>query len=210
MGSKEKSGSTTTINQSTAPTPTAEETALNRLDLQAREANQQGTIDIQRNALNLGNLLLQGQQLPGYLRGLPGGISEDVTQDLVNQSLRDIKPSFQQGGILDSGVAASVSARTAGDIRRGSAEFNLNNLQQLLNLAVGGQAQIQQPILAQSQALGGRLAGLRTVNQTGTTTATSSSMNPFLKNFQSSLGTSLGSWGGGFGPSGKSLSFGGR
>lgn len=193
----EKSSNTTVQNSSSTPTPTAEETRLNQLDLQAREANQQGTIDIQRNSLNLGNLLLQGMQLPGYLGGLPGGISPDVTDKLVEQSLRDIKPSFQQGGILDSGVAASVSGRTAGDIRLNSEQFNLQNLQQLLNLAVGGQAQIQQPIIGQSQILGSRLAGLRTTNQTGSATQTNKSMNPFLKSFQTSLGSSLGS--GGFG-----------
>ena len=204
---KEKQSSSTTINQSSTPTPTAEETRLNQLDLQAREANQQGTIDIQKNSLNLGNLLLQGMQLPGYLQGLPGGISPEVTQGIVDQSLRDIKPSFQQGGILDSGVAASISARTAGDIRMNSEQFNLQNLQQLLNLAVGGQAQIQQPIIGQSQVLGQRLAGLRSTNTTGGSTGMTSSMNPFLKSFQTSLGQSLG----GFGYSQNAgLSFGGR
>src|SRR3990167_9415251 len=171
MGS-DKSKSTTTVNQSTTPTPTAEETRLNQLDLQLREQNQGALGQVQGNSLNLANLLLQGQQLPGYLQGLPGGISPDVTQSIVDQSLRDIKPSFQQGGILDSGVAASVAGRTAGDIRMNSAQFNLQNLQQLLNLAVGGQAQVQQPIIGQAGALGQRLAGLRSVNQTGTTNQT--------------------------------------
>lgn len=133
-------------------------------------------------------------QLPGYLNGLPGGIDQGVTDQLVQQSLRDIKPSFQQGGILDSGVAASASARTAGDIRLNSAQFNLQNLQQLLNLAVGGQAAIQQPIIGQSQILGQRLAGLRSVSQSGSSSgnSTTSSMNPFLKSFQTSLGNTLG------------------
>ena len=185
---KEKTTQSTTSSQQSTSTPTAEETRMNQLDLAAREANQQGTIDIQKNSLNLGNLLLQGLQLPGYLQGLPGGISPEVTQGLVDQSLRDIKPGFQQGGILDSGVAASISARTAGDIRLNSAQFNLQNLQQLLNLAVGGQAQIQQPILSQSGQLGQRLAGLRSINQSGTSNQTSLGMNPFLKSFQQSAG----------------------
>src|SRR3990167_7748159 len=191
MGS-DKSKSTTTVNQSTTPTPTAEETRLNQLDLQLRERNQGALGDVQGNSLNLANLLLKGQGLPGYLGGLPGGVDEGVTQSIVDKSLRDIKPSFQQGGILDSGVAASVSARTAGDIRRNSAEFNINNLMQLLNLATGNAAQVQTPILAQSSDLGGRLAGLRSVNQTGNSNTTTKSMNPFLKSFQQSAGTSLG------------------
>jgi len=191
MGS-EKTTTTTDSNQTQKATPTAEETRLNQLDLQLREQGQEGLGRVQASGLNLSDLLLRGLNLPGNLEGLPGGISEGVTQDLVNQSLRDIKPGFQQGGILDSGVAASVSARTAGDIRRGSAEFNINNLMQLLNLAVGGQAQVQQPILAQSQALGGRLAGLRSINQTGTGTSTVKAMNPFMKSFQTQLGKGTG------------------
>lgn len=191
--SDEKTTTTTNSSATSTPAPTAEETRLNQLDLQAREANQQGVMDIQKNGLNLGNLLLQGLQLPGYLKNLPGGISPDVTQQIVDDSLRDIRPGFQQGGILDSGVAASISARTAADVRTQSEQFNLQNLQQLINLAVGGQAQVQQPILGQAANLGSRLAGLRSVTQTGNGSSTQSSMNPFLKSFQTSLGSSLGS-----------------
>lgn len=188
---KEKQASSTTINQSTTPAPTAEETELNKLDLEARKANQQGLIGVQGQSLNLANLLLQGLNLPGYLNTLPGGIDETATQSIVDKSLRDIKPSFQQGGLLDSGVAASVSGRIAGDVRRNSAEFNINNLMQLLNLATGNAAQVQQPVLAQSADLGGRLAGLRSVNTTGQSNQTTSSMNPFLKSFQTGMGTGL-------------------
>lgn len=143
------------------------------------------------NGGNLVNMLLTGQALPGYLKGLPGGISPDVTQGIVDQSLRDIAPSFQSNGILDSGVAASIAGRTAGDIRMQSEQFNLQNLLQLLNLGVGGQAQVQQPILGVSGQLGGRLAGLRSINSTGTTTTMG--MNPFLRSFQTSAGNALGS-----------------
>lgn len=189
---KERSTQTTIQNQTTTPVPTAEETELNKLDLEARRANQQGTIDIQRSGLNLGNLLLKGMGLPGYLSTLPMGIGEDVTQNIVSESLKDIKSFGQQGGILDSGVLASIAGRTAGDIRMNSAQFNLQNLQQLLNLAVGGQAQIQQPIIGQSATLGQRLAGLRSIQTQGTTNQTLTQMNPFIKSFQQGAGQSLG------------------
>ena len=78
------------------------------------------------------------------------------------------------------------------DSARSGQAFNIGNLLNLLNLAVGGQAQVQQPILATSQMLGGRLAGLRTVTQSGMTDSTQKSMNPFLKSFQQSAGTGLG------------------
>lgn len=190
---QEKKTETVVQNSTSTPAPTAEQTRLNQLDLQLREGNQQGMADMQASGLNLGNLLLKGMQLPGYLQGLPGGISPEVTQGLVDQSLRDIAPSFQQSGLLDSGVRASISARTAGDIRNQSAQFNLQNLSQLLNLALGGQAQVQQPQISQAGMLGQRLAGLNSVSQQGTSTGTTTGMNPFLKSFQTSLGNSLGS-----------------
>ena len=146
------------------------------------------------NAANLINALLQGQALPGYLNQLPGGIDAGVTQGIVNQSLSDIAPRFQASGILDSGVAAQISGRTAADIRNQSAQFNLQNLQQLLNLAVGGQSQVQQPAQQTSAQIGNSLAGLRSVNQSGTTqgTTTNIGMNPFWKSFQTSAGQRLG------------------
>ena len=151
------------------------------------------------NAANLVNSLLQGQNLPGYLNQLPGGISGDVTQSIVNQSLEDIAPRFQSSGILDSGVAAQISGRTAADIRNQSAQFNLQNLMQLLNLAVGGQAQVQQPALQTSAQIGNSLAGLRSINQSGSfsgnQTQSTIGMNPFFKSFQTSLGQNLGSFG---------------
>lgn len=99
-------------------------------------------------------------------------------------------PSFQAGGILNSGSAASISARTAGDIYRNSAQFNLQNLMQLLNLGVGGQALPLQLGIETGQQLGGRLAGLRTGTSSGNTTTLG--MNPFMKSFQTSAGQAFG------------------
>ena len=149
-------------------------------------AGQQDQISLNKNAANLVNQLLLGQQLPGYLNTLPGGISDEVTNSITQQSLQDIMPQFQQAGILDSGTAAQISARTAADIRNQSAQFNIQNLLQLLNLGVGGQAQVQQPLLATSGQYGQSLAGLRSINQKGS--GSTIGMNPFLKSFQTSLG----------------------
>jgi len=204
MGGDKKEG-TTVVNESTKVEPTAEETAFNKLRLEQQQAIQPQAIDMQKNAYNLGNLLLQGLGLPGYLSGLPEGVpnqqiplsagqmGEDYTQDLVKQSLRDIFPQFQAMGLpIESGVAQSIAGRTAGDIRRGVAEGNvnrelgvreanlnasmttqyqnMNNLLNLLNLAVGGQAQIQSPVIATGNALGQSLAGLRSTSGTETET----------------------------------------
>jgi hypothetical protein len=197
MGGGEKQTTTNSTTQSSTPVADPSLVEQNKLDLELRKQNQQGLGEIQASGLNLGNLLLKGMGLPGYLNTLPGGISEDVTQSIVDKSLRDVKGFGQQGGLLDSGVLQSIAGRTAGDIRMGSAQFNLQNLAQLLNLALGGQAQVQQPVIGQGIALGQRLAGLTSTTQTGTNNQTTTSMNPFMKSFQTSLGTTLGQ--GGFG-----------
>lgn len=200
MGRDKGSSSTTVVNQQTTPKPTAEEKRLNQLEIERIEATQPGQISAQQSGLNLINQLLTGTEpLPGFFEELSQGISPDVTDEIVQESLRDLYPQFQASGILDSGVAASIAGRTAGDIRRASEEFNIGNRFNLLNLALSGQAQVQQPLLAQSQILSGRLAGLRPVNTQGTTTQTISQPNPFLQSFQTSLGKTLGSPGLNFG-----------
>ena len=195
MGSEKETVKTETQTQQTQQaTATPEETALNKLTLERAQAAQPGQLELQKNMLNLVNALALGQDFPGYLSGLPGGISPEMTTDISRQAISDIRPSFQVGGILDSGVAAAISGRVAGDVRRASAEFNIGNLLNLLNLAVGGQAQVQQPLLAQTAGLGAQLAGLRQVSttRTGTGTGTQTTANPFLQNFQSSLGQTFG------------------
>jgi hypothetical protein len=162
-------------------TPTAEETELNKLylgqmkemDPLTRQMNQAGGSAV----LNL----LQGKELPGYLGKLSGGISEEMTADIANRSIKDIQPFFGQAGLLDSGVNAQISSRTAGDVRRASAEFNINNLMQLLNVGVGGQASVVGTSQSTGNTLSSALAGLRTAN-----TQSSSSYSytqPFAQTF---------------------------
>jgi hypothetical protein len=183
---------TTVVNQTSTATPTAEETALNKLQLEQAQAFQPYALETQKQSGELISKLLSGStDLPGFFGELGKGISPDVTSSIVQQSLQDLYPQFQSSGVLDSGTAASVSARTAADIRNAAEEFNIGNKFNLLNLAFGGQAQVQQPVLATAQSLGDRLSGLRTVNSSSN--STTKTMNPFLKSFQTSLGTSLGS-----------------
>ena len=169
MGSSQTSTSGGSQQSSTTtPKPTAEETELNRLQLEREKFLDPQIRETQSSGLSLANQLLRGEEdLPGFLSTIPGGISPEITSSIVQESLRDIRPSFQQSGLLDSGVRASIEARTAGDIRRASEEFNIGARQNLLNLALSGQAQVQNPILGFSGQLGSRLAGLRTVTQTG-------------------------------------------
>ena len=168
---------------------TPEEQELNRLSLERVRAAQPGQIQTQQSGLSLINQLLTGQDLPGFLKGLPGGISPEVTGNIVQQSLADVRPGLQASGLLDSGVRAELEASTASDIRNQSEQFNIGNLLNLLNLAVGGQAQIQSPLLGQSGQLGQQLAGLRSSFGTSQTTQT----NPFItgKDITSGIGTGV-------------------
>jgi len=198
---KTRESQQSTQTQSTQYTPTAEETAFNKLQLAQAQEFDPIQRELNRRGGNIINQLLSGEyNLPGFLSRLPRGIDEEVTSGIVNQSLRDINAQLRASGVgsmLESGVAQSIGARTAGDIRRAAEETNLGSIFNLLNLGVGGQAQVQQPILSTSGMLSQRLAGLRSVNQTGTMNTmsqkTTSMFNPFIESFQKSLGSTLGS-----------------
>lgn len=192
---KEKTTQQQSSNQQTTVAPTAEETAMNKLDLQRREAQQGGLIASDQAGLSLNEAFLKGNPLPGYFAGLPGGISPEVTTGIVDQSLKDLNVQLAHSGAgtyLESGAAQSIGARTAGDIRQSAEQFNLGQLLNLLNLATGSSAQIQQPINTSANTFSGRLAGLRSSTSTGTSNQTTTSMNPFLRSFQQGAGESLG------------------
>lgn len=190
---KTKDTSTTVVNQQTERQPSAEERRLNQLDINLREATQPGLIRTQTAGLELAEQLLRGSEpLPGFFQELSGGISPQIQSEIAQEAVKDILPSFQAGGLLESGVAADIAARTAGDIRRASQEFNIGNRLNLLNLALSGQAQIQSPVLAQAANLGQRLTTLGTTTTSGTAMETFKGQNPFLKSFQTSFGSSLG------------------
>lgn len=186
-----KDKTTTVVNSNTQPTATPEETRLNQMDIAMRERIDPLMAQTQEAGMGLINKLLLGEtNLPGFFGQIGTGISEPMISDISQNALRDLYPQFQSQGILDSGTAASVAGRTAGDVRRSVSEYNLNNKINLLNLALSGQAQVQQPVLGQAANLGSRLAGLRSTSTQGT--QTSYGQNPFLKSFQTSLGSSLG------------------
>ena len=168
MGKKKQETQKTQTQQIYQVKPTPEERELQRIQLEQIKEMDPYQRYLQRAGLTTLGRILAGEPLSGYLSKLPGGISPEITQEIASQAIEDIRPYFQKSGILDSGVAARISARTAGDIRRRAEEFNIRNLMNLLNLAVGGQYATQQPLLATQQMLGARLAGLRPMTQSTT------------------------------------------
>lgn len=207
MGSTKTNTSTQssgTSTQTVAPKPTKEETELNKLYLSREKYLDPYIRQTQQSGLTLSNELLQGQDLPGYLKDLPYGISPDVTQSIVNQSLRDLNTQLAYSGagtFLESGASQSAGVRAAADVRNQSAQFNLQNLMQLLNVGIGGQAQVQQPILGFSNLLSDRLSGLRRTTTTGSYSGTQNTQqrtgysfftSPFTTAFAGGFGQGLG------------------
>jgi hypothetical protein len=182
---------------------TPEEKALARQELQFARATQPARTRTALAGLELGEIFATGGELPGFLAPLGRGISPEVIREMTGEAIADITPGLQQSGLLDSGVRASIEARTSGDIRRQVAESNLNRLLSLAGVAVGAPVSTQQPIQAGISNLSQLLAGARGTTTTGTTTVQSA--NPFLSSFQQSLGRTLGSPTFGIGP----FSFGG-
>ncbi len=175
---------TTTQNSQTAY-KTPEETALlqQQLDMNKfmQPFAQQNYADLSKNI----QAILEGNQ--PMAKGI-GGVDEAQTQSMVNSSLRDIMPQFQSAGILDSGIAAQGAIRAASDVRNQNAQFNTSAAQNLFNLASGGQSNLQGQFQQNTNNLTSQLAGLRTVNQSGSTIG----MNPFLRSFEQSAGKALG------------------
>lgn len=182
MGCGEK---TTTTNSQTA-TQTPEEKALmqQQIDMNSfmRPYAQQNYADLSQNI----DAILRGN-VP-MAQGI-GGVTEQQTQNMATAAVRDVLPQFQSAGILDSGMAVQGATRAAADIRNQNAQFNVSAAQNLFNLAAGGQSNLQGQYQSNTNNLTSQMAGLRTINSSGSTIG----MNPFLKSFEQSAGKTLGS-----------------
>jgi len=179
-GSGQQSGSGSSTQQYT---PSAQELRAMENQNKVYEAGMPGMIGAQNAGFDAAQNLLQGKDLPGFLKPLPYGISESMTADIANRSIKDIQPFFSQAGLLDSGTNAAISGRTAGDIRRGSAEFNINNLMQLLNIGVGGQASVTSGFAGVGSTLAGLVKGTGTTSGSYTNQSQYSYQQPFAQTF---------------------------
>jgi hypothetical protein len=201
---KQSSSGTTVVNQTTTPTPTAEETALNKGQLDIFNASKQDQMDMNSLAAQNVKTLLSGGQLPGNLASLSQGIGQNQMNAQAMQSGRLTNAMLNQGGVGDAGVGKVMLARSMSDSQNSNSQFNIQTLQQLLNQALGGQASVTGTYQNNTNTLASSLSGLRSINTSGTTNSnqTVTSMNPFLKSFQTSLGSGFGggiskmAWGG--------------
>lgn len=171
-----------TTTQTTAQ-PTSTESNLMSNELAISNAGLQGTIQNQGYAQNLQGLLMTGQNLPGYLSSLPGGISQGQSMNEAALGNQNVATQFQQMGGLDSGSAAQAMAGNTANILNTNAQFNVQNLAQLMNLASGNAYQNVGNSSSNNSMLG---------QQSGALAGSSVSSNPFLNSLYSNIGQQLG------------------
>lgn len=179
-------GVTTTSQQNTSYQPTPTETALMGNELQLSNAALPGQIQNQGYAQGLQGSLMQGQALPGYLNSLPGGISQGQSQNMAQMGLQAIAPQFQAMGGLDSGSYAQAGANAYANTLNSNAQFNVQNLAQLMNLANGNAYQNVGMSTQNNQMLGQQSGALAGSSSYGSQTS-----NPFLQSLYSGMGGML-------------------
>lgn len=178
------SGEKTTTQSTQQATATPEETALNQQQIDMNNFMAPYAKSTYADLSNNIQAILTGNQ--PQAQGI-GGVTDAQNQSMVNASVRSVLPQFQSAGILDSGIAAQGAIRAAQDTSNQNAQFNVSAAQNLFNLASGGQSNLQGQLQNNTNNLSNSLAGLRTVNQSGSTIG----MNPFLKSFEQSAGTNI-------------------
>lgn len=183
-------GSTkTTVQSNTTPKPTDAEKQMQQLQLQQYKQLVKPQTALQLQGLDLIRQMFSGStKLPGFFGSMGTGITPETLGLQAALMTKQNMPGFQQLGLGDSGVAfRETSKDIANNLLFPAEQFNIGAKQNLLNLALSGQAQVQQPITAQTGILSNQLQGLRSMNSTQTTKS-----NPFLNSFYGSLGQGLG------------------
>jgi hypothetical protein len=166
-------GSQTTTQQQKY-TPTATETALMNNELAVSNAALPGQISNTVQSQGLVGDLLQGGSLPGYLNTLPGGVSQGQSQNEAQMGLQGLATQFQQMGGLDSGSFAQAGANSYANTLNSNAQFNVENLANLLNLASGQAYQNAGLTQSNNASLGTQSGALAGSNSSSTIFA-----NPF-------------------------------
>ena len=151
-------------------------------ELQLSNAALPGQISNTTQAQALQSNLMSGTALPGYLNSLPGGVSNAQSMNMAQLGVQSLSPQFQAAGGLDSGSYAQAGANAYANTMNQNAQFNVQNLAQLMNLASGNAYQNVGNAASNNAVLG---------QQSGALASTTSSFtkNPFLESFYSGLGS---------------------
>lgn len=179
-------GVPTSSQQNTQYTPTPTETSLMNNELQLSNAALPGQVANTQQSQGLIGQLLQGGALPGYLSGLPGGVSQGQAQNEAQLGVQGLATQFQGMGGLDSGAFAQAGANSYANTLNQNAQFNVQNLAQLLNLASGQAYQNSGLVQSNNSGLGAQSAALA-----GGSSHLTNTTNPFLQSLYSGMGTGL-------------------
>lgn len=176
-------GVTTSQSSNTNYTPTPTESALMNNELQLSNAALPGQISNTTSSQGLIGQLLTGGSLPGYLNGLPGGVSQAQSQNEAQLGVQGLASQFNQAGGLDTGSYQQAGANAYANTLNQNAQFNIQNLAQLLNLASGQAYNNSNQVTANNANLGSQSGALA-----GSSTHSALTSNPFLQSFYSGLG----------------------
>jgi len=165
MGSPKTSTST-----STTTTATEEEKQMQAAQLAQFKQYEPAQTKMYNEAFGLGSQLLTsfGNKDSDMWKSLIGGVTDEQSQRMIAEQDRYLKPQLQSQGIYDSGTAVTGRMRAATDLSNQNAQFNIGALQNALNLALSGQAQVQGPAIQSQGNLSTALAGLRAQTGGGT------------------------------------------
>jgi hypothetical protein len=166
MGSTKVTSST---DQSSTTKATAEETEMEKAQLAQFKQYEPNQTQMYQNAYNLGNQLLTsfGSKDSDMWKSLIGGVTNEQQQSQFGEVDRYLKPQLQSQGLYDSGTGVTARYRALTDTANQNAQFNVGTLQNALNLALSGQAQIQSTGQGATSQLASQLAGLRSTTGTG-------------------------------------------
>jgi len=170
--------------------------SFGRIDPSEGVLGEEAIADISRKAVGDIQPFFQQQGIidSGTNLEVSGSIAGDIRRQVAESNLQ------RQLAIREGNIGRDFAQNQFEASSQFSQEgFNIGNLFNLLNLGVGGQAQVQQPLLAQSSQLARSFAGLQPVTQTGaqsggTTTGTNVGgfgSNPFLVALAGGVGGKL-------------------
>ena len=162
-----KTKGSSNTNQTQQATASAAESQLNDMVTGQLQNVYPKTQDTQLSTLNFINNLLAGNSVGG-LGTTQYGITEDQTRSMAKSAVSDALPAFQQFGALDSGAALEAASNVAGNVYNQNAQFNVQNALNMINSIFQGQYNAQLPIANAMGGMQSSLAGLRSINTTGT------------------------------------------
>ena len=177
MGGGGSQPSSTTVvqsSQSQSSPPTAQEVALQQLELERRSSIQPQLLQTDQNLFNLLGPLSRGERPGGIFSSLGTGISEQAQQEIIKRALTATNPTFEKYGLTDSGIKYDLQTRLAAQLATQSELARQSQIEALFSGVFGANVQANQPILNETNTLANSLASIRPWTSSSTSTTNQS------------------------------------